>query len=80
MILAHAPVIAPVILNRTMAADKLSLIPVALLTLGNGMRVFGYLLKEFGLPLEMVVAGSGFLILAAVAAFVWMLVRSFRPA
>jgi nitrite reductase (NO-forming) len=80
MILAHTPVIAPVILNRTVAADKLSLLPVALLTVGNGMRVFGYLLKELGAPLEIVVAGSGFLILAAVAAFAWMLVRSLRPA
>jgi len=45
MILAHAPVIAPAILPRTIAQEKLNLLPLVLLTVGNLLRVGGYILK-----------------------------------
>jgi len=50
MILAHAPVIAPAILPRTIAQEKLNLLPLELLTVGNLLRVGGYVLKGAGLP------------------------------
>ena len=80
MILAHAPVIAPAILPRTIAQEKLNLLPLELLTVGNLLRVGGYVLKGAGLPLGGVVGVSGLFILAALLAFAWVMTRSLRPA
>ncbi|MEE8471550.1 MAG: hypothetical protein V3S82_00120 [Dehalococcoidia bacterium] len=80
MIMAHAPVIAPVILHRAAAEDKLSLYPLALLTAGTAMRVAGYPLNAVGVDIPALVGLSGLVILLAIITFVVMMVRSFRQA
>ncbi len=76
MILAHGPVIAPAILRRRLNANRLSYIPLGLLTLGNGMRVVGYLLKASGTDLSWPMGLSGVVLLAALVAAGVMLVAA----
>lgn len=79
MILAHAPAMAPALLNLTIAQEKVNLLPLELLTVGNLLRVVGDVLRTLGLPLEVVVGISGLFILAALIAFVWMMAKALRP-
>lgn len=78
MILAHGPVIAPAILRRRLNASRLSYIPLGLLTLGNVLRVGGYLLRESGTYVAWPIGMSGAVLLAALLAAALMLVAALR--
>ncbi|MBI4216986.1 MAG: NnrS family protein [Chloroflexi bacterium] len=80
MIMAHAPIIAPVISGRRVAEEGLGYYPLALLTLSLVMRVGGQLLSWGGVGLPWLVGLSGPLALLALLAFGAMLLRSLRPA
>ncbi len=83
MIFAHGPVIAPALFRVTVKQEKLSTVPLGLLTVANLMRVGGYAVAGAGLPMGGDIVGvSGFVALAALLAFVIMMARSLslRPA
>ncbi|MBI4297799.1 MAG: NnrS family protein [Chloroflexi bacterium] len=79
MILAHAPVIAPAIFPWwRIDAQRLSLVPLGLLTVGNLLRVALDILNISGT--EKALGISGLLVAAAVVAFAWMMARSLKKA
>lgn len=78
MILAHGPVIAPALLGRRLDQSRLNYIPLGLLTLGNLLRVGGYLLMEAGTYVAAPVGLSGAVLLMAVLAFGVMLLVGLR--
>ncbi len=80
MIIAHAPVIAPVIVRRVVVEERLSYYPVILLTVGVTMRVGGYLLEAAGVDIPALTGVSGAVALLAIILFFPMLLRSLRPA
>ncbi|MFQ5826334.1 MAG: hypothetical protein ACE5IA_03160, partial [Dehalococcoidia bacterium] len=80
MIMAHAPVIAPVLLQRSIAEEKLGFYPLALLTIGTGMRLTGNLLGAGGVEIPALAGLSGLVVLSAIIAFGAMIIRSLRPA
>ena len=61
-----------------MLEDRLNYIPLALLTFGNGLRVIGYLLKDIGLNVPIVIGYSGIFILIAIVSFAIMLITSLK--
>ncbi len=73
MIYAHAPVVAPAILGRRFVEAELSLIPLALLTLANAMRILGALAKT-----GPVVGYSGLVVVLSLLALAGMLMRAIR--
>lgn len=79
MILAHAPVIAPVILHRQVAEERLHYFPLALLTLSTMMRVVGYLLQAGEIRIPALAGFSGVVGLVALLVFGAMLLRSLKP-
>ncbi len=81
MILAHAPVIVPALLPLRVDQQKISFLPLVLLTAANLMRVGGHALKGAGLSFGNDVVGfSGLVVLATFVAFLWSMARSLRPA
>jgi len=80
MIMAHAPVIIPVILPRRIAEERLAYYPLTLLIIGTGMRVLGYLLGAVGVTISALAGLSGVVVLLAIIAFGVMITRSLRPA
>ena len=79
MIMAHAPVIIPVIFPRKIAEEKLGYYPLVLLTIGAGMRMVGYLLGAGGVKIPALAGLSGIVVLLAIIAFGVMITRSLRP-
>lgn len=80
MMMAHAPMIAPTMLHRKLAEERLSYLPLRFLTLAVAMRVLGDLLKAAGAPLPALAGLSGIVVFMALIAFATMMVRSLRPA
>ncbi len=80
MFLAHGPIILPVVLGRSFEQERLSNIPLALLTSGILLRITGdaALLISQSEIFRLALALSGWIILAAVAAFFAEIVRGTR--
>lgn len=77
MLLAHGPIILPVVIGRSFEQKRLSNIPLVLLTLGLLLRIVGdasLLVFQSGV-IGLAVALSGWFILAAVVAFFAEIVR-----
>lgn len=79
MIMAHAPVIAPVLLKRNVQETKLSYWPLVLLTLSTAMRVAGNVLSGMGVQLPGLSGLSGVAALLAIILFIVMIVRALKP-
>lgn len=71
MLLAHGPVILPTVTGRKLDLNKLSLLPLAILSFGNLIRIGGDIisLTYVSTVLESIVGLSGWLILIAVILF-----------
>lgn len=80
MIMAHAPVIAPVIVKRSVAEERLAYYPVIVLTASVLMRVGGHLLEAGGIKIPALTGLSGAVALLAIILFLVMMLRSLRPA
>lgn len=80
MIMAHAPVIAPVIVRGNIVEEKLAYYPVAILTASVIMRVAGQLLKAGNIDIPALAGLSGVIALVAIIVFFPMMFRSLRPA
>lgn len=80
MIMAHAPVIAPVLLKRNVSETKLSYWPLFLLTVSTFMRVAGNILSSVGIQRPLMGAFSGVLALVAIVLFIIMIARALGPA
>jgi len=80
MLLAHDPIILPVVMGRTFEQKRLSNAPLVLLTLGLLLRIVGNasLLVFQSNLLRLAVALSGWIILAAMVAFFAEIVRGIR--
>lgn len=80
MLLAHGPIILPVVIGRTFDQEKLSRAPLLLLTVGILLRIVGNVSSLFFQPegLGLVIALSGWVVLAAVLAFFAEMVRGVR--
>ena len=80
MLLAHGPIILPVVIGRSFEQKRLSNVPLVLLTLGLLLRIVGNtsLLVFQSELLRLAVALSGWIILAAVTAFFAEIVRGIR--
>ncbi len=78
MILAHGPIILPVILKRPLISRTLNLLPLLLISLGNIIRVTGDLVKPLYFDVAPAIGYSGILILAAVLAFFIMMINGMR--
>ncbi len=80
MLLAHGPIILPMVLRRDFDQERLSLAPFSLLMLGIGLRVAGDLAQlwlNLG-ALTWSVSSSGWFVLAAVVAFLVEIARGAR--
>jgi nitrite reductase (NO-forming) len=73
MIYAHVPIVAPAILGRRVNETRLTLFPLALLTLGNILRLLGEATK-----VRAVVGYSGLLVLLSLAALARMMQAAVR--
>lgn len=80
MIFAHAPVIAPVILNGAIREERLGYYPLALLSLSVVMRVVGQALNTAGVSVPAMAGLSGVIALIAIITFVIMMKGALRPA
>lgn len=80
MIMAHAPVIVPVILSRNVVEERLAYYPVILLTVSVIMRVGGYLIQAGGINIPVLAGLSGAVAFLAIILFFPMMLRSLRPA
>ena len=71
MLLAHGPVILPTVTERNLDANKISILPLIILTSGNLIRIICDLifLSYTSRTLEVIVGLSGWLILVAVILF-----------
>ncbi len=80
MLLAHGPIILPVVIGRTFDQEKLSRAPLLLLTLGILLRIVGNVSSLLFQPqgLALVIALSGWVVLAAVLAFFAEMARGIR--
>ena len=78
MIMAHAPVIAPVLLGMGAQETRLGFYPLILLSLSVLMRVTGHVLKAVGFPLPLLAGLSGMVALLAIILFIVMLARALR--
>lgn len=77
MFLAHGPIILPMVVRRQFDNAKLSYSPLAILSLAITLRIGAELtlLQGYSWSLELLVATSGWLVLAAVLAFFAEIVR-----
>lgn len=73
MIYAHAPVVAPAVLGRRLDETRLTLFPLALLTLGNLLRLLGEAVKA-----RSAVGYSGLLIILSLVALAWMMLGAMK--
>jgi len=80
MIIAHGPVIMPVLLHRNLGAEVLSPIPLFLITIANAVRVLGNILKPLYPTLSLLIGYSGLLVLISVVSFFIMIMRAVRVA
>ena len=78
MILAHAPIIMPVIIGRPLVEAKLTRLPLWLLTIGNFFRVVSAIAGETGLRRAIASGAAGGLTLLAVIMFVIFILRSIQ--
>ena len=80
MFLAHGPIILPMVVRRQFDNAKLSYSPLAILSLAISLRIGAELalLLGYSWTLELLVAASGWLVLAAVLAFFAEIVRGTR--
>ena len=71
MLLAHGPIVLPTVLHREFDNAKLSYVPLSLLSLAIALRIGSelVLLQGYSPEVELMVAASGWLVLAAVLAF-----------
>ena len=78
MLLAHGPVILPTVTGRKIDVTKISILPLAVLTMGNLIRIVGDLifLSYVSRMLEIFVGLSGWLILIAVILFMHQIFTS----
>ena len=77
MMLAHGPVILPGVLKRKFNEEKLTMLPLAVLTLSVVLRVGGdlFMLVSYSAAVRLAVGFSGWFVLAAVLLFLSSIVR-----
>ena len=77
MMLAHGPVILPGVLKRKFNEEKLTMLPLAVLTLSVVLRVGGdlFMLVSYSAAVRLTVGFSGWLVLAAVLLFLSSIVK-----
>jgi hypothetical protein len=77
MMLAHGPVILPGVLRRKFNEEKLTMLPLAVLTLSVILRVGGdlFMLISYSAAARLTAGFSGWLVLAAVLLFLSWIVR-----
>lgn len=78
MILAHAPIILPAIIGRSIREKRLNTLPLWLLTAGNLLRVASGVAEETGRRGMLSGALAGALTVTAVIAFAVMMLRSIQ--
>jgi|Deesub1362B_J571_1020462.scaffolds.fasta_scaffold00003_11 hypothetical protein len=70
MLIGHGPLILSSLMGKIVRQEKLNFVPFYLLTLGNGIRVFGDLIKPIYIEISILIGYSGILILLAFIAFI----------
>jgi hypothetical protein len=72
-IIAYSPILLPPILTNRLPYKELSLVPVSLLTIGNGLRLIGNFLSSLeSSQISFIFAFNGIFILASLASFMYM--------
>lgn len=78
MILAHAPIILPAIIGKTLREERLNTLPLWLLTVGNLLRVVSGVAGETGVRSALPGAVSGGLTVLTVFTFVFFMARAIQ--
>lgn len=78
-IVAHSPIIFPTVFKKEANVERLTLLPIIVITVANIMRVFGDIAIPFLPFAEFISYASGFVIIIAIFAFVYNLRRIIPP-